>query len=315
MELPPTYYEYRVIDMNEQQQHSTQHDLSERVRKAFDAVRRRDLQEVSELHSADKALIPLLAPYLRDQDEDVRREAVSLLSVIAGPDALPELVNALKDTSPEICERAAMALYANYDPSSFTDNKSLGSALAKIISSERVSAAAFLLSAYLPTEEVQAALQVAIKRRPVVEVKLFAFSTPVSALLPIQVAMAHHGSGEAQAALVAATEKASVAEAEFLLAAIREADSSYILRALAKFLDDTRQATTILHSAPNIRLRICDLATNAFVKRLDLKVSFKQSELKQYDPGQIDEVRRLVVQAVPDRPVPDRPVAERVKSK
>lgn len=306
MELPPTYYEYRVIAMNEQQQPSAQNELSERVRKAFDAVRRRDLQDVSELHLAGKALIPLLAPYLRDQDEDVRREAVSLLSVIAGPDALPEMVRALEDPSPEICERAAIALYANYEPSDLTENKSLGPALARIISSESVSAAAFLLSAYFPTEEVQAALQLAMKRRPVVEVKLFAYSTPVSVLLPIQVAMAHHGSGEAQAALVKATENASVADVEFLIASIREADSSYILRALAKFLDDPRPATTILHSAPNIRLRICDLAANAFVKRLDMNVSFKLSELKQYDLGQIDEVRRLVDQSVPDRPVPER---------
>ncbi len=291
--------------MTEYQQQSVPQDLAARVRKTFDDVRHRDLSGLSDLQTAGSAIVPFLALFLSDPDEVVRREAVSLLCVVAGKEALPLIILALNDSSAEIRDRAAMGLYERYERSAIADHESLGNALVPLIVMESPSAAALLLSAYFPTEEVEDALRTALKRKEVVDVKLFAHSTPVPFLLPVQVALAHHGSAEAQSALVRTIESASVAEAEFLLDAIHEADSSSVLRAMAKFLADPRQSTTQVHSAPVIQLRVCDLAVNAFIKRLELKVTFKHSVLQKYEVHHVDEVRRLVAKAVPDRPIPE----------
>src|SRR5262245_12488792 len=90
--------------------------LPERVRRAFEAVRQGDLGPVSALQQGGPAVVPLLSPYAQDTSEAVRREAVSLLSVLGGEAALPLLVGALADPSADVRERAALALYGRYDP-------------------------------------------------------------------------------------------------------------------------------------------------------------------------------------------------------
>src|SRR4051794_31579727 len=74
-------------------------DSPERVRAAFQAVRAGDLGPVSALQAAGPRVVALLPPFLADASEDVRREAVSLLAVAGGADALPLLGRALADTS------------------------------------------------------------------------------------------------------------------------------------------------------------------------------------------------------------------------
>lgn len=313
MEIPPPSYEYRVIVMKETQTQGAPQELAERVRKAFEDVRRKDLQGVSQLQHAGQAVIPLVTPWLRDTDEIVRREAISLLSVIGGEAALPLLVAALGDSSRDIRHKTALALYENYKPTMLVQQTTLGPALVRLIRSEPACAAALLLSAYYPTEEMEAALIDASQRKPTVEVKLYGHSAPVRILLPLQVAQARHGSPEASAALIKTIENASVSEAEFLIEASQEMDSASVLKAMSRFLDDTRPCSTMVHSAPNIRLRVCDMSVNALIKRFDLQSPVKTSRLQNYTASDIETIRSLLMKAVPDRPVPDRPVPALVK--
>lgn len=297
---PPA--EYRVIAMTEEHRPAEEQDTALRVQKAFDAVRTKDLSQVSDLQQKGPAIVPMLSPYLADKDESVRREAVSLLAGFAGESSLPLLAKALDDPAADIQERAATALYEKYDPATLAELADLGPALARCVKAGDPPAAAVLLLAYFPTPETDKALGALLEAHSAAKVKLFAWSAPVSISLPAKVALARLGAGEAQAALLEAAQKASTAEAEFLLAALREADTSAVLRGLALFLDDQRESATLVHSAPEIRPRICDLAVNAFAQRLELKLGFEIDKLKRYDAEQIDEVRRAVRSAVPDRP-------------
>jgi HEAT repeat protein len=299
---PPA--EYRVIAMTEEQRPAEKQETALRVRKAFDAVRTKDLSQVSDLQQRGPAVVPMLAPYLDDKDESVRREAVSLLAGFAGEASLPLLTKALGDSAADVQERAATALYEKYDPATLAEQADLGHALARRVKAGDPPAAAVLLLAYFPTPESEKSLRSLQDGRSAAKVKLFAWSAPVSISLPAKVALARLGSGEAQAALLQAAQKASTAEAEFLLAALREADTSAVLRGLARFLDDKRESTTLVHSAPEIRPRICDLAVNAFVQRLKLPVTFEINKPRRYEAGQIEEVRRAILSAVPERPTP-----------
>lgn len=294
----------QVITMTELQSPLDKQMLEAQVRQAFDAVRKSDLSQVSELEKSGVAVVALLGPYLDDANEAVRREAVALLATIGGEGSLELLAKALADRSTDVRERAAAALYERYDVATLTENAAVGRAVVASLALDNPPAAVILLASYFPSDDTERGLVALRDRKPGTQVKLFAWSAPVATSLVAKLSLAHLGSPEAQANLVQAAAKATPAEAEFFLAALREADSSRVLLALSRFLDDTREAATLVSSAPEIRRRICDLAVDAFVERLDLDHSFERSKLARYDAGQIAEVRKRVAEAVPDRPVP-----------
>lgn len=281
--------------------------LQERVRLAFESVRHNDLAGVTQLQTEGPPLVPLLTNYLSDKDDSVRREAVSLLICVAGPAALPLLVTALTDSTAEIRERAARALYGKYDVPTLVAQPGLENRLLKSVDNPELIAASVLLLAYFPSEESTNALTKLRDLRPVQAVKLHESSTPIPLDLVAKVALARHGSLEDQQAVLQAFASPAVSHAEFLLGALREIDSSTLLREFSKFLDDTREASTLVHSAPNLRPRLCDLAVNALVTRLELTVSFAVSEYRHYEAAERDEVRRLLEQAVPKSPIPEKP--------
>src|SRR5262245_57544449 len=148
-------------------------DLVIRIQEAFEAVRAGDLGPVSELQSVREDLAPLLSLYLQDRNEDVRREAISLLALEGGPSALPLLTRALADPNPELQERAALALYEQYDPAQLAAYSPLGEALAASVTADNSSAAAALLLAYFPGPETEQVLRAERDRTPPSAVKLY----------------------------------------------------------------------------------------------------------------------------------------------
>ncbi|MBI3408958.1 MAG: HEAT repeat domain-containing protein [Planctomycetes bacterium] len=274
-------------------------DLATHVKQALDAVRAGDLGPVSDLQSVTEDLTPLLAPYLRDRNEDVRREVVLLIAMEGGPAALPLLTRALADPNPEIQERAALALYEQYEPSQLATEPALGEALAASVTAENPSAAAALLLAYFPGPEAEQTLRAERDRTPPSAVKLFSWSAPVNSALPARVALTRLGDAVSQRSLIQAIPQSTPAEVEFLLAALREIQSPALVRALAVTLDDPRKAVNISHSGARLLQRLCDVAVNAFVHRFDLEVSFDLSPKLPYSPNQIDEVRRLLKSELP----------------
>lgn len=272
--------------MSGEHQLPSQSTLTEQVREAFAAVRHGDLGPVSALQDAGPALAPLLKPYLADASEAVRREALSLLTVVRGPDALPLLAAALTDDSPEIRERVSRALYEGYSP---TQIQGLGKALAASVRQGQLSAPALLLLAYCPGESSILALRTAIKDSS--PVKLLEWSTPVPVSLPAYVALARLGEPDARQALLAVVHRGETSDLEFLLSAMREIEAREVLSALTATLTDTRNSAETLPVSHSVR-RLCDVAVDAFVRRLGLATSFEISEAATYDAEQIHEVRR-----------------------
>lgn len=304
---PPPVTPTKAIVMTEQTAPRPKLQLQERVRLAFESVRDNDLTGVTQLQTEGAPLVLLLTNYLSDKDDAVRREAVSLLSCVAGPAALPLLITALNDSAAEIRERAARALYEKYDVPTLVAEPGLEKSLLQSVNTPEPPAASVLLLAYFPSAESTNALTKLRDLRPVQAIKLHDWSTPIPLDLVAKVALARHGSLEDQQSVIQAFASPAVSHAEFLLAALREIDSSTLLREFSKFLDDTREASTLMHSAPNLRPRLCDLAVNALVKRLELKVSFAIGAYRHYQAVERDEVRRLFEQAVPRSPVPEKP--------
>lgn len=269
-------------------------DLAERVRQAFDAVREGDLGPVSRLQEAGTLLLPFLASYLSDGNEDVRREAISLTTVVGSAAAVPLLARVLTDPVAELRERAALAIYEKFEPRAIATNDALGKALAASVTQGNPSAAAALLLAYVPGSVAEKCLHAERDRMPPAAVRLYSWSAPVDGSLAAQVALAHRGDSAAVQFLSQKLHHAIPAEIEFLLATLREIESPPLLRALAETLNDTRAAATVQHSSRGSARRLCDVAVNAFVQRFALPVGFELSLTLSYTPRQIDEVRRGV---------------------
>lgn len=278
--------------MSDEQRQSGIGDLSERVRAAFQAVRDGDLGPASALQKAGPAVVPLLPPFLADPSEDVRRESVSLLAVVGGTAALPLLARALDDPSPEVRDRAALAIYQGYPPDQLAG---VGTTLAAGVARGEPSAAALLLLSYFPGEKSERVLRGLPEGAP--PVKLFPWSAPVAAVLPARVALARLGDAGMRRAVAAAAERGEQDELEFLLAALPEIEAPEVLRALVGAFSDTREAGVVLPVSDSGR-RICDVAVNAFVRRLRLATSFGLSEVTPYEAEKIAEVRQLTEAAL-----------------
>lgn len=271
-----------------------QSDRAQTVARAFADVRQGNLAAISDVQQWGVAAVPWVKPYLRDPDEVVRREAVSVLAVVGGESALPLLTQALTDASSEIRERAARALYERYEPASVAAEPAATKALISHLELGEPSAAALLLLGYCSGDSPQSALRKYLERGVDQPTKLFAASAPVAASLPAQVALAHLGDRAAMTALARTTEQATVAQLSFLLAVLNDIDAPRVLHAIKQALDDPRETSGGVPSGTQPRRRLCDDAVNAFVKRLTLHVAFPLSDAQRYSPQQIDQVRQQI---------------------
>jgi hypothetical protein len=130
-------------------------------------------------------------------------------------------------------------------------------------------------------------------------VRLAAAEGPVPARVAAQVALARLGDKNAMGAIGELTERASVAEWRFLLAAIRDINAPRMLHALKRGLADERETSAGLPSHAGPRRRVCDETVNALVERLNLKTSFALTTMQRYGAEQLAEVRRLVDESIP----------------
>jgi hypothetical protein len=277
-------------------------DSAGQLRRAMDDVRRGDFAAVSVLQRSGDAFASELAPYLADKNEDVRREAIVLLAGGGGSVAFSLLERGLADVSADVRERSAIALYEHYGPANYCESPTFESSLLKCLQLPDPPAAAVLLLSYCSGEQGGAVLERLVAAGEG-RVKLFSYSAPAPLRLVALFALARRGEPERQAELKRAAEQANVGELEFLLDAIREADSVPVLGVIARLLDDTRPSGTLIHSAPGIKPRLCDRAVNALVRRLELPVTFELTEVRPYTADELSEVRRLVSEALPRSPI------------
>jgi HEAT repeat protein len=275
-------------------------EAAAQVTKAFDAVRGGDLSQLSGLEKLGPPLVPALAAYVSDADESVRREAVALLSVVAGDAAIGLLAIAMNDSSPEVAERAASALYDRFDPERVLANGDAAKSIIANIAKGQPAAATLLLAGYLPVESATPALEKFLERPGSdYQAALSAGASPVTARLPARLALARLGDKAAMHDVAILTERASVDEWQFLFAAIRDINAPRMLHAIKRALDDMRETSAGIPSHADPKRRVCDEAASALATRLNLKTSFPLTAVQRYTLEQLAEVRRLIDETIP----------------
>lgn len=274
--------------------------LAHQVKAAFAAARQENYELVSQLAEQGPALIPHLQPYLSDDNEMVRLQAVALLTTFTDPAAIPLLTQVLRDSSQDLRARAALALYERYDPTELATHSAVGEGLRASIEQGNDAAAAILLLGYYPGQGNQKALRTLRERAGEGQTELATWSPVVPVSLPIAVSLSRLGDKAARSILLKTSTKGDVPERHFLLTVLRELDALEVLHALAAgTLGDASPIGGGVPSGVEPQRRLCDLAVTAFVKRLNLKVGFSVDEQRRYAPAEIDAVRQAIKNSLP----------------
>lgn len=274
-------------------------NLANQVNAAFTAAREGDYELVSQLSEQGPKVIPHLQPYVRDENEMVRLQAVALLTTFDDSAAIPLLTVALGDSLQDIRARAALALYEQHDPLQLADRPELGEALRASVQQGNDAAAAILLLGYFPGESTLATLQALSERAGAAQTELANWMPVVPVMLVAAVSRSRLGDSEARQALLQTSVEGTLAEREFLLSVLREIDAPQVLHALASALDDTQEIGGGVPSGIQPQRRLCDLAVTAFVERLNLSVAFNISDQRRFTPAEIDAVRQAIVNSLP----------------
>lgn len=274
-------------------------DIVNQVNAAFAAAREGDYEPVSQLGEQGVGIIPHLQPYLRDENEMVRLQAVALLTAFDDPAAIPLLTQALGDPLQDIRARAALALYERHDPLQLAERPELGAALRTSLDQGNDAAAAILLLGYFPDEASLKALDALRERAGDAQTELASWAPVVPVQLPVAVSLSRLGDRAARLTLLQTSADGSLAEREFLLSVLREIDALEVLHALASALDDTREIGGGVPSGIQPQRRLCDLAVVSLVKRLNLPVNFTVGDQQRFTSREIDAVRQAMASGFP----------------
>lgn len=271
----------------------------ERVGRAFEAARRGDFAGIVELEKLGPPIVPLVAPYVDDPDSNLRREAVALLRTMGGRETVPPLLKALGDPDLDIQARAALALYLHNPPADVAKAEDAENRLRASVEGGNHAAAAILLLGYFSGQESQRLLRSLQTRPPEERAELQPWSPAVPVALPATVALSLRGDDDARRRLLETINRGEPKELEFLFSVLREIDAPEVIHGLKQILKDERPTKAGVPSGAEPELRLCDLAVNALVRGLDLKVDFELSESDRYTPEQIEAVRQAINQSLP----------------
>jgi hypothetical protein len=267
--------------------------ISERVDQTFAAMRSGDAAPSSGLEDAGPAIIPAVAPYLGDDNEDVRRHAVTLLGLTRSADAAPHLATALSDQSGDIARRASMALY-ELGPDALRD-PSVGKALAASVLGGNHAGGAILLLGYVAGEDSVAALNQLRERGAGQSTEVFVWSPVVPVPFAADVALTRLGDEAAKARLLATIRDGDFDALSFLLYALRDIEDRDVHRALADAtLADERPAQGDAPSGADLGIRLADVAAAQFVKRFDLSIGLDTTADRPLTEAELLAVREAL---------------------
>lgn len=285
-------------------------DITLQVKEAFDQVRKTgETARLTQLENFGEKLISYLEPYLNDANTNVRTEAVNSALKIGGEKALDFAVLALKNPRPQVQRITAMSIhfyyseyikylrnekpsilsdytrYKSFSPENISVNRQLGDALRRIVETGNSNIETIFLLANFPGSETEAALENSFKR------KNYARSLRIrdEKALATEITLARLANQEAIKYLSKQTNTQNIETLKFLLKNITEINSPEILLALSKTLENKTYIEGNLSSVQIVRKfrlpkgshvdtiprRLCDLAVESFVKKLNLETSFK----------------------------------------
>ena len=262
---------------------------------AFAELRNGNVSAVPSLARLRPSIAAKVAGFLADEDEEVRRAAVSLLGSLEGGQACQALLGALADSSQDIRERAARGLY-RCDRSTLSQEVTAGPAIRRSVELGNGAAAATLLLGYFPGDETTVALEnVSETSKPV---KLESWMTPVPATLAASVSLTRLQQPEGKDRLLETITRGTLGEQVFLLSVLSDIDDEDALRSLGAHLSDQREIPYGVPSGATPRRRLCDMALDVFVTKLDLELDFQLSPSGRYSDAQLEKVKMAVEKAV-----------------
>ncbi len=275
-------------------------DLAVQVNAAFTAARQENYELISQLAEQGDRVIPHLEPYLRDGNEMLRLQAVSLLAMSKNPTAVPLLTLALRDSSQELRARAALALYEQHDPLPLAGRSAVGEALRDSVDQGNDAAAALLLLGYFPGEASLKVLRALNARAGEAQTELATWAPVVPVRLAVAVSLSRLGDQAGRLALLQTSAEGAPSEREFLLSVLREIDAPEVLHALAAgTLGDTRSISGGVPSGVQAQRRLCDLAVSSFVKKMNLKMKFSVDGSRRFTRTEIESVRQALANSLP----------------
>lgn len=272
---------------------------AQQVDAAFAAARSGDFGPSAEFQHAGPEIAPLIGRYVGDRQEDVRRQAVTLLGLIGGAEAAGYLADALADPSSDIRARAASALYQQ-DPDRLAGNPAVGEALRRSIGGGNDAGGAILLLGYFRSAESEAALTQLQSTRGSAMTEVYNWSPVVGVALVADVALAHLGNRAAVDRLTETIAAGDLATLEFMLYTLRDVEDPALFHALAAAtLGDQREVQGNVPAGAEPQLRLADLAATKLVERLELDVGFEVSDATRYSEDEIGAVRAAIEDRVP----------------
>lgn len=275
-------------------------DIAAQVNAAFTAARQDNYDLISQLAEQGAQVIPYLKPYLRDDNEMLRLQALALLTASTDPAAIPLLALALRDPSQDLRARAALALYEQHDPLQLAERSGVGEALRASVDQGNDAAAALLLIGYFPGESSLKTLQMLNERAGNAQTELASWAPVVPVRLAAAVSLSRLGDQSGRLTLLQTSAEGSLADREFLLSVLREIDAPDVLHALAAgTLGDVSEIGGSAPSGVQPQRRLCDLAVDSFVKRLNLKINFSIDDHRRFTTAEIDAVRQVMTRSLP----------------
>jgi len=273
--------------------------ISKRVDQAFAAMRSGDLAPSRSLEAAGPAIIPAVVPYLSDENEDVRRHAVTLLGLTKSPDVAPHIAAALSDHSDDIARRASTALYEI--GSDAVRDPSVGEALAASVLGGNDAGGAILLLGYVAGKDSIAALNTLRERKAGQSTEVFHWSPVVPVPFAADVALTRLGDEAARDRVLAIIRDGDFDALSFLLYALRDIEDRDVLRALADAtLTDERPAQGDTPSDADLGIRLADVAAAQFVKRFGLSIGLDTTADRPLTEAELHAVREALSARLPD---------------
>ncbi|MEM8665444.1 MAG: HEAT repeat domain-containing protein [Pseudomonadota bacterium] len=264
---------------------------------AFDALKGGDTGPLATLPAPTVAAIPAIRTALSDDSEAVRREAVTLLSLIEDPEAAPALAQATLDASTDVAARAATALYV-LGPDAMASDPAVAEELRRAVDGGLTAGAAVLMLAHVPTPAQSASiatLRTLRATRGDMHAEVFSASPVVPAAMMADVALTKLGEADAHARLLDAIRSGDLNTLEFLLSALREIEAADLLEALAAAtLSDHRPVDGDVVSSAGSTVRLADVAAVRFAARFGLPVAVGERATERLS----DETLRSVSHAL-----------------
>lgn len=200
---------------------------------------------------------------------------------------LIDLTNQVHDTR----ERAAYSLYHKCDRHVLAKSDTLADALIESLRLGNSNAAAVLLLGNFNDDNTVKILQQLSTQTEVV--KLDPWLKPVEVSIPASISLSRLHDEDGEAKLNALVVKESLSMRVFLLNVIEEIETKKTLELLIDYLTDTREISGGVPGGVIPQRRLCDLAVDSLVQRLNLFTGFELTPSRRYSREQLTTVDKL----------------------